>query len=64
MIFPKVPIFHIGQLDPNEFTMSAGVNVEDETYIATFDFEEKQFEQLEGKIPRDSIEKLSIRTNG
>ncbi|TPD71272.1 type I restriction enzyme HsdR N-terminal domain-containing protein [Flavobacterium microcysteis] len=64
MIFLQVPIFHIGQLDPNEFTMSAGVNIEDETYIATFDFEEKQFKQLKGKIPREMIDKLSVRANG
>ncbi|RRJ90754.1 type I restriction enzyme HsdR N-terminal domain-containing protein [Flavobacterium macacae] len=64
MIFPQVPIFHIGQLDPNEFTMSAGVTVESETYIATFDFEEKQFEQLIDKIPTEAIDKLSIRTDG
>lgn len=63
MIFPKVPIFHIGKVESNKFAMSAGVNIENETYIATFDFEEKQFEQLKGKIPQDAIDKLSVQTN-
>jgi len=61
LLFHKVPIFHIGQLDPNMFSMSAGIEIENQIYIATFDFGQKQFEQLKSKLPLEAIEKLATR---
>lgn len=63
LIFPKVPIFHIGQLDPNEFTISSGISDDNNSYVVTFDFDEVAFQQLKDKIPNEAFEKLSVRNN-
>ncbi|GEP52789.1 hypothetical protein FNO01nite_34610 [Flavobacterium noncentrifugens] len=61
LVFPETPIFHIGQLDNNQYTMSAGAIIENETYVVTFDFGSTEFQQLKGKIPQEAFEKLSSR---
>lgn len=61
LIFPMTPIFHIGQLDNNQYTMSAGANIDEETYVVTFDFDENAFQQLKGKIPMEVFDKLLFR---
>lgn len=64
LIFPDVPINFIGQLDPDMFTFSVGgAKINDDTYVATFDFDNSVFNQLKGKIPEEAIEKLSVRNN-
>jgi hypothetical protein len=64
IIFPKVPITHIGQMDPDFFSLS-GVVIEDgEKYVVTFDFGDDVFNQLIGKIPTEAIKLLSVRSPG
>lgn len=61
LIFPGIPIMQITQLDPNQFSVSGGLIVDDETYMVTFDFDENVFKQLKGIIPDDAFKMLSIR---
>lgn len=61
LIFPNVPITHIGQMDPDFFSLSGVVNDNGINYIVTFDFGYNVFEKLIGKIPDEAIKKLAIR---
>lgn len=62
LIFPDVPIMNIAQLDNNMFTINAGgLKIDDNRYVATFDFNQDVFYQLKGKIPDVAIEKLLQR---
>lgn len=62
LIFPAVPIIHIGQLDPDMFTLSVGsTEIDGGRYVATFDFGMNVLKQLIGKIPNEAIEKLMHR---
>jgi len=61
LIFPDVPIVEIGQLDPDMFSFSGGIKVDNNKYVVTFDFDNEVFRQLNGKIPHEAIEKLNIR---
>jgi hypothetical protein len=61
LIFPKVPIVEIGQLDPDMFSLSAGLKEEEERYVVTFDFGYEVLNQLVGKIPTNAIEMLLKR---
>ena len=63
LIFPNVPITHIGQLDPDMFSLSGGVKVDNDRYVVTFDFSQEVFQQLIGKIPTEAISKL-FKRNG
>lgn len=64
LVFPRVPITHIGQLDPDMFTFSTGVNDNGTSYVVSFDFGQTVFEQLKSKIPEEAIDKLSKRNSG
>ncbi|MCX6222352.1 MAG: type I restriction enzyme HsdR N-terminal domain-containing protein [Bacteroidia bacterium] len=64
LIFPEVPITHIGQLDPDFYTLSGAVIVDGYTYIVSFDFGENVFKQLNGKIPKAGYDILSKREDG
>ena len=55
LIFPNVPIAHIGQLNPDMFTISGGIKVDDDRYVVTFDFGNEVFQQLIGKIPMKQL---------
>ncbi|AEA42327.1 type I restriction enzyme HsdR N-terminal domain-containing protein [Fluviicola taffensis] len=61
LIFPSVPITHIGQLDNNMFTTSSGTEIEGSRYAVSFDFDLTVLKQLIGKIPNEAIEKLLER---
>lgn len=62
LFFPKVPIMNIAQLGKNMFTINAGgLQLDDNRYVASFDFDYDVFKQLKGKIPDIAFEKLSIR---
>lgn len=61
LIFFDVPINHIGQLDPDLFTLSGAVKDDGQSYVVSFDFGQKAFEQLKGLIPEKAYSLLSIR---
>ena len=61
LIFPDVPITDIGQLDPDMFSFSGGIKVDENRYVVTFDFGYDVLQQLVGKIPNEAIEKLRSR---
>lgn len=63
LIFPDIPITEITQLDPDQFSISGGLIVDEETYAVTFDFDENVFKQLKGIIPDNAFEMLSLRRN-
>ena len=62
LVFPDVPISHIGQLDPNMFTTSGGLQHDDTRYVVTFDFSEDILDQLKGRIPDKALEILQARS--
>ncbi|NCI49003.1 type I restriction enzyme HsdR N-terminal domain-containing protein [Sediminibacterium roseum] len=64
LIFPDVPITQIGQLDPDMFSLSGGIKIDEDRYVVTFDFGQEAFEQLIGKIPDEAIQLLSKREKG
>jgi len=64
LIFPEVPISHIGQMDPDFYTLGGAVIVDGATYVVSFDFGENVFNQLNGKIPQSGYNILSIREVG
>ncbi|MBL8891839.1 MAG: type I restriction enzyme HsdR N-terminal domain-containing protein [Planctomycetaceae bacterium] len=60
LVFPLLPIMSIGRISEDLFSFSAGVKPdENETYVATFDFDLKCFQQFCGKIPDKAFEILS-----
>ncbi|WP_452227136.1 restriction endonuclease [Lacinutrix cladophorae] len=62
LVFPQIPITGITQLDDDMFTINVGgANLNDTTYVATFDFHLDVFKQLKGKIPDEGFERLLIR---
>lgn len=61
LIFPKVPITEIGQLDPDMFSFSAALKDENDRYVVTFDFGYEVLYQLTDKIPLDAMELLIKR---
>lgn len=61
LVFPKVPITDIGQLDPDMFSLSAGLEEDGSRYVVTFDFGYNVLKQLIGKIPLEATEKLLVR---
>ncbi|MBN1769304.1 MAG: type I restriction enzyme HsdR N-terminal domain-containing protein [Prolixibacteraceae bacterium] len=63
LVFPNVPITHIGQMDPDFFSLSGSIKENDETYVVSFDFDENCFNQLKDKIPQQAIDLLSKRNN-
>lgn len=64
LVFPDVPITHIGQMDPDFYTLGGAVIVDGVTYIVSFDFGENVFKQLDGKIPKKGYDILRIREAG
>jgi len=64
LVFPDVPITHIGQLYPDMFSLSGGVKVDNDRYVVTFDFGQEAFKQLIGKIPNAAIKSLFVRNKG
>lgn len=58
LIFPNVPVSEIAQLDPDMFSFSGGIKLDDSRYVVTFDFSNEILHQLKGKIPNDVIEKV------
>ncbi len=64
LIFPDVPITHIGQLDHDMFSLSGAVKIEEDRYAVTFDFGQDIFEQLHDKISKKAVEILSHRESG
>lgn len=63
LIFPNVPVTEIGQLDPDMFSISSGIKVDDSSYVVTFDFGYEVLQQLVGKIPNEAFEKLRYRNS-
>ncbi len=61
LIFPNVPITHIGQLDPDSFSLSACINEDGSRYVVTFDFGYEAFHPLKGKIPDEAFKSLESR---
>lgn len=64
LIFPDVPIIHIGQLDKDRFSLSGCINDNGNRYVVTFDFDMNVFKQLKGKIPNEAIQILERRNPG
>ena len=63
LVFPGVPALHIGQLDDRMYSMSAALTYDNNSYVATFDFNESVFKDLKGKIPEEAFEKLSTHNS-
>lgn len=63
LIFPQVPVTHIGQLDNNLYSLSGSVILDKTNYVVTFDFNEDVFNQFRGKIPQKAIDILSNRNS-
>jgi len=61
LIFPRVPIVTLTQMDPDFFSFSGTINIDDEKLVATFDFGIDVLNQLNGKIPAQAIKILSKR---
>lgn len=61
LVFPNVPITHIGQLDPDLFSLSGCVNEDGSRYVVTFDFGYEVLYQLKGKIPDEAFKLLKSR---
>lgn len=61
LIFPNVPVTNIGQLDPDMFSLSGGVEQDGTRYVVTFDFSHQVFMQFKGKIPDQAFQKLLVR---
>ena len=59
IIIPDVPITQIAKLNENHYSFSAGPKFDEETYVATFDFDAKAMVQLYGKIPHKVFELFS-----
>ncbi len=64
LIFPDVPITHIGQMDPDFYTIGGATIVDGVSYVVSFDFGENVFKQLKGKIPKEGYDILSKREVG
>jgi hypothetical protein len=64
LIFPKVPITHIGQMDPDFYTLGGAVIVDGVIYVVSFDFGESVFKQLYGNIPNAGYDILCKREVG
>lgn len=59
LIFPKVPVSNITQLEKGMYTINVGgVTLDENRYVATFDFDLEILKQMIGKIPLEGIEKL------
>lgn len=63
LVFPNVPITEIGQLDPDMYSISGGLKENGERFVVTFDFNDKTFQKLKGKIPDIAYNKLLERNN-
>ncbi len=63
LIFPNVPITHIGQMNPDFFTLSGAIKDNGESYVVSFDFGQNVLEQLRGRIPEEAYIKLQIRNS-
>ena len=61
LLFRNVPITSITQLDPNMLTFGGTIELENDKYVASFDFNENILHQLNEKIPNEAINKLKIR---
>ena len=59
IIIPDVPLTHIARLDQNHYTFSAAPKTEEDTYVATFDFDARIMVQLHGKIPEKFFQLFS-----
>jgi len=60
LVFPLLPIISIERIAEDLFSFSAGVSPdENESYVATFDFDFACFQQFRGKIPDKAFEILS-----
>jgi len=56
LVFPLTPIQSITRMADNLFSFSSGVKPSDEDiYVATFDFDQETFQQLDGKIPDSAM---------
>ena len=65
MAFPMTPIQNIGRIAQNQYTIGGGLNFGEEgSYCVSFDFDQKTFLGLEGKIPNDAFEILSREFDG
>ncbi|AEV31765.1 putative type IV restriction endonuclease [Owenweeksia hongkongensis DSM 17368] len=63
LIFHEIPVTEIGQLDPDMFSFSGGLKLDDQSYVVTWDFDQSAFAQLRGKIPEDAYSTLKERDN-
>lgn len=65
LTFHNVPIMEITQMDPDFYTMTAIIVMENgEKYMASFDFGMQAIIQLQGKIPQKAYEILIHRKPG
>ncbi|MBD8147857.1 type I restriction enzyme HsdR N-terminal domain-containing protein [Pseudomonas fluorescens] len=63
LIFQNIPISFIAQLDNDLFTTGTSTQLASgDNYILTLDFDLRAFEQLNGKIPEESMQILRQRT--
>ncbi len=58
LIFPDVPIAFIGHIAHDLFTFSSSIQMEDDSYVASFDFDSRVLAQLGGKIPSKALDIL------
>lgn len=59
LVFPKVPVTNITQLEKGMYTINVGgVTLDENRYVATFDFDLEVLKQMIGKIPLEGIDKL------
>jgi hypothetical protein len=61
LVFPNVPITFIGKIGNDHYTIGSGIKPEGgDSYVATFDFDHRTMQQLEGKIP-DKAYRLTLK---
>lgn len=59
LVFPTVPVTNITQLEKGMYTINVGgVTLDENRYVATFDFDLEVLKQMIGKIPLEGIDKL------
>lgn len=59
LIFPDVPITFIARVDNDLYTFGSGLDFNQDSYVASFDFDSSVMKQLRGKIPSKAFDILT-----
>lgn len=61
LLLTSVPVYRVGRLSRESFTMMCTADSEGQTYAASFDFDEARFRQLAAQMPPNLVQALSTR---